>query len=54
MTKEIEKQIKEFINQINYKLNTSEQEILDKIINNYINLSKTLNKITVKHNQKEQ
>ncbi|WP_458257587.1 hypothetical protein [Spiroplasma endosymbiont of Dactylopius coccus] len=49
MTKEIEQKIIEFTNQISHKLNTTEQQVLNKIINNYINLSKTLNKITDNH-----
>ncbi|WP_342253369.1 hypothetical protein [Spiroplasma endosymbiont of Zeiraphera isertana] len=49
MTKEIEQQIKNFTIQISQKLNKNEQEVLNKIINNYINLSKTLNEITNKH-----
>ncbi|WP_339047203.1 hypothetical protein [Spiroplasma endosymbiont of Colias croceus] len=49
MTKEIEQKIIEFTNEISHKLNTTEQQVLNKIINNYINLSKTLNEITAHH-----
>ena len=49
MTKEIEQQIIEFTNQISHKLDTDEQEVLNKIINNYINLSKHLHEMTNKH-----
>lgn len=53
MTKEIEEQIIKFTNEISNKLNKTEQQVLSKIINNYINLSKTLNQITTTHHKKE-
>lgn len=49
MTKEIEEKIIEFTNQISLKLNKNEQQVLNGIINNYINLSKTISEITNKH-----
>ncbi|WP_375316816.1 hypothetical protein [Spiroplasma endosymbiont of Virgichneumon dumeticola] len=49
MNKEIEQQIKEFTNQINIKLTNTEQEVLNIIINNYINISKHLIDISEKH-----
>ncbi len=49
MTKEIEEKIIEFTDQISNKFGKIEQQVLNEIINNYINLSKTLNKITNKH-----